>query len=176
MKLTQEKLKELLDYDPATGIFINKIDRGKTAKKGNVSGYVDLKGYLIITITLKRYKAHRLAFLYMEGYLPENQVDHIDRNKLNNKWDNLREVSQSCNMRNCNIAKNNKSGITGIYWDKRSNKWRSRITNPKRIHLGLFDNLIDAVKARWEGEVKHGYPNCNTTSSAYMYLKENGYI
>ena len=177
-KLTQEKLKELLDYDPETGIFTNKIDRGRRAKKGNVAGIFHVStGYWHIKIDNKIYKAHRLAFLYMEGYLPENCVDHIDRNKINNKWDNLREVSISCNNKNCNLRKDNNSGITGVSWYKKYNKWQSVIKTPKQqINLGCFDNLIDAAKARWEAEIKYNYPNCNTTSSSYLYLKKYGYI
>lgn len=82
-----------------------------------------------------------------------------------------------CNTRNKSIMKNNKSGITGIVWHKRDNKWLSQImVFGKQLHLGYFDNIIDAVKARWNAEVKYNFPNCNTTSSAYMYLKEHGVI
>jgi hypothetical protein len=119
-----------------------------------------------------RYKCHRLAFLYMEGYFPENDVDHIDRNPFNNAWNNLREVSKTCNMRNCKLCKINTSGISGVNWNKHNKKWVSRITvNKKRVYLGIFDNKLDAAKARWEAEVKYGWPNCNTTSSAYLYIK-----
>lgn len=125
----------------------------------------------------KLYKNHRLAFLYMEGYFPENGIDHIDRNKTNNSWNNLREVSHTCNMRNCKIQANNKSGITGVCWYKASNKWQAHIRIPKQnINLGYFDNLTDAAKSRWIAEVKYNFPNCNTTSSAYNYLKENNLI
>lgn len=176
MKLTQKRLKELLDYNPKTGIFTWLISRG-SIKKGNISGCVNKStGYLIIGIDNKRNKAHRLAFLFMEGYLPENEIDHIDRNILNNKWANLREVSHLCNMRNCNTAKNNKSGINGVSWRNDRKKWRAFIGVGKMINLGVFDNLIDAARARWEAEVKYGFPNCNTISSSYMYLKEHGVI
>ena len=177
MKLTQEKLKELLDYAPANGVFVWKVDRGKKVKKGDVAGSIDNHGYWCIKIESKRYLAHRLAFLYMEGYFPENQVDHIDRNRSNNEWKNLREVSQSCNMRNCKIRKTNKSGITGVCWHKKNNKWTATIRiHKKNIDLGRFDSLLDAAKARWNAEVKYGYPNCNTTSSAYTYLKDNNLL
>ena len=177
MKLTQERLKELLDYDPENGVFIRKISTNNNIKIGSISGSIDKQGYLIIWADGKRYKAHRLAFLWMEGYLPENQVDHIDRNKINNRWSNLREVSQTCNMRNRAVLKNNKYKITGISFHKKLNKIRADIRiSRKLIYLGIFDNLLDAVKARWEAEVKYNFPNCNTTSSSYMYLKEHGAI
>ena len=175
-KLTQERLKELLDYDPETGVFIWKINRKYTAKKGSVAGCLK-NNYWHISVNGNRYLAHRLAFLWMEGYLPENQVDHIDRNKINNRWSNLREVSQTCNMRNRAVLKNNKYKITGISFHKKLNKIRADIRiSRKLIYLGIFDNLLDAVKARWEAEVKYNFPNCNTTSSSYMYLKEHGAI
>ena len=177
MKLTQEYLKEILDYNHETGVFTWKVDRRKYVKKGNVAGSLHHTGYWDIRIKGSVYRAHRLAFLFMDGYLPENDVDHVDRNKLNNSWINLREVSRSCNMRNQKININNKSGVSGVSWYKRGKKWQSSIGIPKKqIHLGFFDNLIDAVKARWNAELKYNFPNCNTTSSAYNYLKERGAI
>lgn len=178
MKLTQDRLKELIDYNPETGIFLWKVDRTNKTKKGMFAGRLNKKsGYWQIGIDSNNYYAHRLAFLFIDGYLPENGLDHIDRDKLNNKWNNLRETSTICNMRNRNIFKNNKSGITGIHWHKSTNKWYSKITAlGKQICLGVFDNLIDAARARWEAEIKYNFPNCNTTSSAYMYLKKNNAI
>lgn len=174
-KLTQERLKELLDYDPETGLFIWKVDRGNNKIKGKIAGCLDKEsGYWKIAIDKKNYRAHRLAFLYIEGYLPENQVDHKDRDRANNKWDNLREASQTCNMRNQKININNKSGVTGVCWDNSRKKWRAYIEVPQKINIGRFDNLIDAVKARWKAELQHNFPNCNTISSAYVYLKEHG--
>lgn len=172
-KLTQERLKELLSYDPETGIFIWKI-KIKSVKKEDIAGCIDKKNYRVIRINGKNYFAHRLAFLFMEGYFPENDTDHIDRDKNNNKWNNLREVSHTCNMRNRNIMSNNKSGITGVLFDNNSKKWRAFIKIGNLIRLGSFNNIIDAVKARWEAEVKYNFPNCNISSSAYVYLKEHG--
>lgn len=174
-KLTQERLKELLDYNYETGEFVWKINKGR-GKDGLKSEYINNRGYVQIGIDRNFYLAHRLAFLYMEGYLPENGVDHIDRNKLNNAWNNLREVSQRCNTRNRSTRSDNKTGVVGIRWHKGAKKWNAYIRDKKHIHLGLFEDIRDAVKARWDAEVKYGFPNCNTTSSAYMYLNENKLI
>jgi hypothetical protein len=173
-KLTQEKLKELLDYNPETGVFTWRVRR-KSVKQWSVAGsHNATTGYISITIDGKSYGASRLAFLWMEDYLPENDVDHIDRNPSNNKWYNLREVSRQCNLRNRGMREDNKSGVTGVYWAKAKGKWRSQINlYGKIIYLGLFKNFLDAVKARWDAEVKHGFPNCNTNSSAFQYLNEN---
>ena len=113
----------------------------------------------------------------MGGYIPENQVDHIDRNRLNNKWSNLREVSNRCNLQNCNLSKNNTSGVNGVYWNKKLNKWRSLITvNKKHKHLGFFEDFDDAVRARYNEEVNNPEWTCSIDSSALKYLQEKGEI
>jgi len=174
-KLTQERLKELLHYEPKTGVFYRKKS-SRSALVGDIAGTRNPKDYIRITLDRKFYTAHRLAFLYMEGYFPENDIDHIDRNPSNNKWENLREVSRSCNARNCKPRSNNTSGVTGVnYYNKRrpNKPWMARIkVSNKRIILGYFATKEEAVKARWEAEVEYSYPSCNTTSTAYEYLKE----
>jgi hypothetical protein len=175
MKITQAELKRQLHYDPDLGIFIWRVSKHNQIPIGSIAGNKNTTNYIAIKINGVLYKAHRLAFLYMEGYFPEHEVDHIDRNVTNNAWKNLREVSRVCNCRNCGIAKNNTSGITGVRWHKNSNRWQANISvNSKLVHLGIHKNKLDAAKARWEAEVKYGYPTCNTTSSAYLYLKEHG--
>jgi len=170
-KLTQERLRELVSYDPENGIF-TWIKRRSGVSKGKVAGTAHSGGYLQIRIDKKKYFNHRLAFLYMEGYIPENQVDHINRIRNDNRWCNLREASHSCNMRNASIGKNNTSGVIGISWHKVLNKWHAQITiSYSQKNLGIFESFDDAVRARWNAEVEHEYPNCNTTSSAYEYLK-----
>jgi len=178
-KLTQSRLKELLHYDPETGIFYWKKKRPGGVLIGDVAGHKEDRGYIRIKVDNRRYLAHRLAFLYIEGYFPENEVDHIDGHPSNNKWENLREVSHSCNIRNCKIQSNNSSGVKGVRYNKRytPKHWKTTIrTSGKRIFLGYFATKEEAVKARWEAEVEYGYPNCNTTSTAYEYLKERNLI
>jgi hypothetical protein len=170
--LTQKRLKELLYYDPETGIFTRRVSR-RGVKVGSVAGAYSY-GYIRITVDYVPYQAHRLAFLYMKGYFPEYEVDHINRIKDDNRWCNLRHVSRLCNSRNCKVAKNSKSGITGVYWYKLRQKWGSYITiKGKSKHLGFFKNKKEAAQARWEVEVKYEYPNCNSSSSAYQFLQEN---
>ena len=119
MKIAQERLYEILDYDSETGIFTWKIGRRK-CKKDSIAGSLTGEGYWQIKIDNKLYLSHRLVFLYVDGYLPENKIDHIDRNKLNNRRNNLREVSQTCNTRNCNIYKNK---AVRLFRFKQSNGW-----------------------------------------------------
>ena len=175
--LTKQKLKKLIIYEPNSGI-IRWRESGSGRTRNLYCGWYDkIHGYHKIEINSISYQAHRLAFLYMKGYLPENQVDHKDRNRENNKWDNLREVSQQCNSQNCNLSKNNKSGVTGVYKRRKSKKWRSYIRNKHKLfHLGNYDNIEGAVRARWDAEVNFNWGGCNSTSTAYLYLKENNLL
>ena len=104
--INQKQLKEVLHYDPLSGIFIWKIKSARCIQIGDIAGYKD-HGYIRIEINHKAYFANRLAFLYMEGYFPEGDVDHKDRIKDNNKWNNLRHVTRSCNMRNTKVFSTN---------------------------------------------------------------------
>ena len=175
--MTQKELKELLQYNIGTGIFTWKIRKRRYREPGNIAGTTSVNGYWVIRINNKLYYAHRLAFLYMEGYFPEHQVDHINRIKDDNRWCNLREVSRQCNSKNCGPSSKNTSGVVGVIWLKRDDKWCSRLAiNKKQIHLGQYKNKDNAVKARWEAEKKYGWPNCNTTSSAYLYLKKRNLL
>jgi hypothetical protein len=170
--LTQERLKELIHYDPDTGVFSWRVDRGHNKTKGMIAGNCNTLGYIDISINDKHYYAHRIAFLYMEGFFPENEVDHINRIRHDNKWRNLKHVSRQCNMRNQSLSKANTSGITGVTWHKGGHKWVSQImVAQKNKYLGLFKTLKEAAQARWEAEVKYNFPNCNSTSSAYLFLQ-----
>jgi hypothetical protein len=170
-KLTQKRLKEVLHYDPETGDFIWRVSLNRSTHVGDIAGYIN-HGYIEIGIDCRRHYAHRLAFLYMEGYFPEHTVDHIDRYPDNNKWENLRHVTQSCNARNTGLFRHNKSGITGVYWSKEDHRWVSQICiKNKTKRLGQYKNKTDAAQARWEAEVEYGFPNCNSTSTAYQYLQ-----
>lgn len=170
-KLTQKRLKETFHYDKNTGLFTYINPPGKKMNIGDVAGAINDKGYVIIGVNYKYYGAHRLAFLYVNGYLPECQIDHKDRIRHHNWWDNLREVTQTCNSRNCNINKNNTSGITGVYFNKVFNKWVAAITiRSKTIYIGGYVDIEDAVRARYEAEIKFGFLDCKLNSPAKQYL------
>jgi hypothetical protein len=172
-KLTQKRLKELLRYDPATGIFRWKISNSNRIKIGNITGCITKYGYLEIVIDKKNYKSHRLAFLYMNGYFPENDIDHINRLKTDNRWINLREVSRQCNIRNSNNYRTNTSGIKGVSWHNPSNKWMSYIyINNKRKNLGYYKSFDNAVCARLAGEQCLDWAGCDSNSLAYQYIKK----
>lgn len=157
--LTQERLKELLHYCPDRGVFTWRMQLGR-AKPGDVAGYDKSDGRFAIhrniRIDKKNHKAHRLAFLYMNGEFPEEEVDHIDGNPLNNTWNNLRAVSGSENKKNRRIQRNNKSGHCGV--SLQNGKFISKIkVGSKHIYLGCFTSLDDAIKARKDAEAQYGF-------------------
>lgn len=155
---TQEFLKTLLHYDPETGVFRWKANINSRARIGVKAGTINGGGYRQIAYKGKSYRGHRLAWLYMTGEAPEGEIDHIDHNRANNAWSNLRLVSTQENKQNLSMMKNNKSGITGVYWKEKSGRWRALIGGSKnRITLGDYKNLFDAVCARKSAELRLGY-------------------
>jgi len=156
--ITQEYLKELLDYDPATGIFTWKVRTTNSVQVGDVAGTINSLGYRVIRLHGKLYKAHRLAWLFMTGEFPSDQIDHINHVKDDNRFSNLREVTNTENHRNATMQKNNSSGVTGVSWHKATSKWIVQIhVNGKHIHGGLFGCITAATLARKALEIKHGF-------------------
>ena len=150
--ITQTRLKEIFDY--VNGELIWKINPGKNQYIGRVAGVVG-QGYKHICVDRKKYLAHRLIFLYHHGCIPEI-VDHINRNTLDNRIENLREASKSQNARNSKVYKNNVSGITGVRWDNQKQKWQSSIrVNSIQTHLGFFEEINDAIESRKKAEEKY---------------------
>ena len=145
-ELTQERLKELLSYDPETGLFSNLTRRGVRAPKGGVAGTKNHKGYIAILIDKKIYLAHRLAWLYVYGEFPEKTIDHINEIKDDNRIINLRSVTNSENQQNISILKiTNTSGFRGVSWNKKIKKWAATISiNGKSSHLGSFNTAEEA--------------------------------
>lgn len=155
--LTQERLKELLSYDKETGQFTWLSARGNK-KNGSIAGCINGIGYFKIGVDGAVYLSHRLAFLYVNGKFPDNQVDHINGERTDNRYLNIRLVSGSENHRNRGLQKNNKSGRIGVLFRNKRNKWVAQVTlNGKCRHLGDFDNIEDASKARQEAEKKYGF-------------------
>jgi len=158
--LTQKELSKLLKYDKQTGLFTWLVDRrNRHVKKGSIAGCKHKYGYTNITIKGKTYLAHRLAFLYVDGVIP-NEIDHINHQRDDNKWDNLRAVTRSENCRNSTKNKNNKSGINGVrlYLHSKTPKWVASIYfDGKNRHLGYFDTVEDATSTRLKAEELYGF-------------------
>jgi hypothetical protein len=139
--LTQAELHSILHYDYLTGLF--------TRFKGHkICGYMEKKGYIAICVKTKTYKAHRLAWLYVYGEMPKNQIDHINGIKDDNRIDNLREATASENMFNRLKFKNSKSPIKGISFHIGQQKWTAKIQlNKKRLWLGSYNTFEEAAVA-----------------------------
>lgn len=150
--MTQLKLKQVLHYDKSSGTFTWIASTAHRIKIGDTAGYRSSSDkYIYIRIYTKSYPAHRLAWLYVYGSFPIDEIDHINHNKSDNSIHNLREVTHQGNMRNRSISNNNTSGYNGVTWAKERSKWRAQIkVNGKTINLGYFQNIEDAVKCRKE--------------------------
>ena len=141
MPVTTELLKKLFDYSEGNLIWI--VNKGR-AKKGMIAGSKDNKGYMQLKLNQKVYRLHRLIWLWHGKDLPE-QIDHIDRNPLNNKIENLRASSNLTNQWNTSKSDN------GVSFHKASKKWRARIKiNNKEFYLGIFSDKNEALKVREE--------------------------
>ena len=146
--ISQHRLKELLNYDPETGVFTWVRTRGSKALAGYIAGHAEPNRYVNIMLDRKLYKAHRLAWLYVYGAWPA-EIDHIDQCKHNNRINNLREVESSENKQNIAWFSHNTSGHKGVTWHKANQKWQAQIkVRGKNVYLGTFLTIEDAVKAR----------------------------
>lgn len=144
---SQGRVRELLDYNADTGMFCWRLSVGSRARIGAHAGSVAKNGYRSIRVDGTLYYAHRLAFVWMNGDCP-NQIDHKDRNRSNNAWNNLRAANHSQNQANQKISRKNTSGAKGVSWLKVDKKWRAYITvNGVKKHLGRFDNRSEAIAA-----------------------------
>lgn len=155
--LTQERLKELLDYDPETGVFTRLVDTclgryGKGRyKAGTVSGGISGGRYRVQWIDGKPYLEHRVAWLWMTGDWPEHQIDHENLDKIDNRWVNLRESTPSQNS--MNRSGRARSGAKGVYFQSNpakcgSKPWKASIMREgKAHHLGLFETVEEAAAA-----------------------------
>ena len=158
--ITQEKLKEVLNYDQDTGIFTWKIKTCKKVCVGVVAGTPSGDGYSVIKINGKRLRAHRLAWLYVYGEFPDKFIDHINGIRHDNKISNLRNVTKSENSQNQRKPKSdNQSGFLGVHWCKRDKVWIAAIGfNKKTKYLGTYSTpeLAHQVYLKAKREIHAG--------------------
>lgn len=135
-----ERVRELLSYEPETGLFTRLVRTTNSNKVGDVVGTQHGNGYMKISVDGRQHYSHRLAWLYVHGDRPVDHIDHIDGNPSNNRIANLRAASRSQNMQNQRKAHSDSaSGLLGVCWDKRYKKWKAQICiDRKQIYLGLF--------------------------------------
>lgn len=153
--LSQERLKEVIDYDPETGRFTWKVNKGRQAKAGNPAGSLMQNGYIIIRVDGHRVTAQRLAWLYMTGNQPGDTVDHINGIRDDNRFINLRSCSYSTNNSNKIKHRPNKHGMTGVSLNNRC-KTRPYCASIKldgrRKKLGNFSTPEEAHAAYVEAK------------------------
>jgi len=192
MEITAELAREILHYDKESGSLL-WLPRGihlfgslraqriwTTKYSGKAAGYRvkyrDLYWAMAIGMPDKKcHLAHRVIWLYMTGSWPDDQIDHIDQNPMNNAWDNLRSVNNQENHLNRPRQSNNRSGVTGVYWHSQAKKWHARIkVGGKNIHIGLFAGLADAAKAREKANIRFGFlPGHGRDLQRKEYLSPN---
>jgi len=155
MKIAVEELKTKFRYEPETG-HIYWVEPGKGKIKKKPAGTKMSTGYIGVLIKGKRYLAHRIAWALHHGAWPDDQIDHINGDKTDNKISNLREATNSQNGKNYGFNCANTSGVKGVSWCKDTEKWRAVIRSEgKARNLGRYDNLEDAVLARKKAEQQY---------------------
>ena len=158
--LTAERLREVLHYDPETGIFTRLVRTAQRVQVGDTAGCKGLRGCLLIMVDRRLYQAHRLAWLYVHGVWPANHIDHIDGNPANNRIENLRDVSHSVNMQNMRKAKstNKSTGVMGVY--RIGKRFQAKIVVDRKVrHLGMFDTP-ELAHAAYLAEKRLHHPGC----------------
>lgn len=150
---SQEELKRLFAYDTETGALTWRAN-GAPALTGVQHGY--LCGFVVD----RRLRAHRVIWKLMTGDEPR-QVDHINGNRQDNRWSNLRDVAHQTNGQNQKKPVTNTSGVCGVCWHRGARKWQARIrVNDRHIYLGVFDSMEEAVRVRKTAEREYGFhPN-----------------
>ena len=157
--LTAARLRELLHYEPETGVFTWTQNRYRVFK-GDVAGNHGVQGYTIIGIERRTYRAHRLAWLYVHGDWPAADIDHLNGVRHDNRLSNLRDVDRRTNLQNLNRAKRqNKSGFLGVCCDKNQKQGKRWIAQIKaegspRV-LGYFETPEEAQQAYLNAKRQH---------------------
>ena len=175
-KSVEPILKEFLNYYPISGMMFWKErprhyfanDRSwatwNTRYAGKEAGNITNKGYRRVGIRIRSggkqlsLLAHRIAFFMKTGNWPVNQVDHINGDKSDNRFENLRDATATENQRNKQISVNNTSGVVGVTFNRAANKWQSQImVGEKNLHLGIFTEKDAAIAARKAAEIKYSF-------------------
>lgn len=170
-ELTQEQVQELFDYDSDNGWLIRKKDEYGRVVNRPCGIKPNGNGYGSVRINDKMYRTHRVIWLLVHGYMPEREVDHIDRDKMNNRIENLRPATPTENSHNHGLQRNNSSGYPGVHFHKHANKYVARITlNGKKISLGYYATAEEAFRAYQLAKIKY-HP---TSPIAQEYIKELG--
>ena len=145
--ITAEQIRETLTYDPLSGSLRWLVTRG-AARYGAVAGTLRPDGYRQIKIDGRTYKAHRLAWLHAHGVWPDDEIDHVNGDRADNRIANLRKATWIENQWNARRRVDNTSGFKGVSWHKENTRWRADIrVNGKAMGLGYHDTPEEAHAA-----------------------------
>jgi hypothetical protein len=164
-------LAELISYDPETGLmqWLPRSDEMFASKRAAATWNTRYAGHAALTalglggyregrIFYRLHRAHRVAYTLMHGHWPEHEIDHINGNRVDNRFVNLRAVTHAENCRNARLRSHNASGVHGVSWFARDNTWQVHITRERqRFYLGRFENKADAIAARRAAEAELGF-------------------
>ena len=154
--ISRTELFRLLRYEPDTGFFFWRVYRSRGAYAGDKAGTISAHGYVIINIRKKLYRAHRLAWFYVNGRWPDADLDHINGVRTDNRWANLRQATRSQNNGNSVAKSTNTSGYKGVYFRKDRDRWSASISlGNKTKNLGVFDTAEAARDAYALAARKH---------------------
>ena len=146
--ITQSELHSALKYDADTGLFTWVKPTSNRVKPDAPAGVLKNEGYIIVGFKSRQHLAHRLAWFYSYGEWPKGEIDHINRNRQDNRLVNLRDTTRSENARNTGARPNSSSGIKGISWDKLCKRWRVQMrANGKQTYIGVFKTIEEATIA-----------------------------
>lgn len=168
VKLTQQLVQKYMFYKD--GSLYWRVPR-RACRAGSEVGSMDTHGYRETSFKGNRVSLHRLIFLYHNGYLPENEIDHINRVRDDNRIENLREVTATCNQRNSKLFITNTSGVKGVSYCSKRKKWVAYINiGNKPKSLGRYQSLMEAACARLAAEQCVGWSACDAESTVYKYV------
>lgn len=153
--MTQETLRELFEYKDGNLYWKFKTHKSGVNRIGTIAGCITVEGYRLIKVNRIIWLAHRLIFMYHNGFFPET-IDHINKNKSDNRIENLREATYSQNNANRSIHKNNNSGLKGVFKRKDRNLWMAKVNlNGKRVYIKSFRTKEEAYEAYKKAAIIH---------------------
>lgn len=153
-----QRLREVFRLEPETGRLFWRVKKANHIAAGDEAGAAHGSGYREVRLDGKRLYTHRIIFALTNGRWPIGDVDHANRDKTDNRPENLREATRTQNIQNAGLSRANRSGVKGVHWCKFTGKWRARIRlNDRHVCLGRYDDIETAGYAYMSAALKaHG--------------------